>query len=279
MRFDRATIALVPRTTSNCLDLAVRFSGRHAAVLLSLWMLIAIPSSTVVFLLTRYLETTMLTAIAVTFFASSVLGFLLITGTAPSAFGEPFVFRKVLKRIRFREFKQIVVGLLLRLAIAAGLCVFIVPGYWIAVQNSFHAEQSALSQLVGHVQDRRVGELVRTHLPDLLFRSGLVCGFTFLLWIVVFVTVDAAAGLVFGFPILLGRGGDFSSGDAVFSDVGYYVFSDPRVLTTMTATALLVYTFGRLAWFFCYIDLRVRLDLWDMELLFLQQTARLEVPE
>ena len=42
------------------------------------------------------------------------------------------------------------------------------------------------------------------------------------------------------------------------------------------AVAFLVYPIGRLAWFFCYIDVRVRRDCWDMELSIIQEAERLE---
>jgi hypothetical protein len=50
---------------------------------------------------------------------------------------------------------------------------------------------------------------------------------------------------------------------------------DPRCLTVFAAAVMLVYPIVRLAWFFCYIDLRVRRDCWDMELLFRQEARRL----
>ena len=55
-----------------------------------------------------------------------------------------------------------------------------------------------------------------------------------------------------------------------------FFWGDPVVVTAVLAVALLVYPIGRLAWFFCYIDVRVRRDCWDMELQMLQEAERLE---
>jgi hypothetical protein len=63
---------------------------------------------------------------------------------------------------------------------------------------------------------------------------------------------------------------------AVLSDAFYLAWSDPRVLTTATAVALLVYPIGRLAWFFCYIDVQVRKDLWDVQIEITRHANRLE---
>ena len=96
-----------------------------------------------------------------------------------------------------------------------------------------------------------------------------------MLWISLFLTVDVFSGMLFTTPILFGR---------VFTEAGvagldyfwHLVFRDRRVLMTMAATGLAVYSLGRIAWFFCYIDLRVRRDLWDMELKLAREAARLE---
>ena len=55
--------------------------------------------------------------------------------------------------------------------------------------------------------------------------------------------------------------------------------TDPRVLAMLTAFILLVYPIGRLAWFFTYIDLRVRLDCWDMELRMTEVSENLTFKE
>jgi hypothetical protein len=55
-----------------------------------------------------------------------------------------------------------------------------------------------------------------------------------------------------------------------------FLWSDPIVVTAALAVAFLVYPIGRLAWFFCYMDVRVRRDCWDMELLIIQEAERLD---
>jgi hypothetical protein len=54
---------------------------------------------------------------------------------------------------------------------------------------------------------------------------------------------------------------------------------DPLVLAALTATALLVYPINRLAWFFCYIDIRVRKDCWDLELRLEKKTRELSAAQ
>jgi hypothetical protein len=46
-------------------------------------------------------------------------------------------------------------------------------------------------------------------------------------------------------------------------------------MTVLTVTALAAYAIGRLAWFLCYIDVRVRQDCWDLELSMMREAVRL----
>ena len=50
----------------------------------------------------------------------------------------------------------------------------------------------------------------------------------------------------------------------------------PVFAATTLAASLFSYQLGRLAWFFVYIDVRVRRDCWDMELLLARESKRLE---
>ena len=95
MRFEQATIALVPRTTSNCIDLGVQFMGQHLREILALWFLVAAPASAVVYYLTRDMGADWRIACLITHFATIPLGALLMAGAAPSAFGERFVFQPI----------------------------------------------------------------------------------------------------------------------------------------------------------------------------------------
>jgi len=85
-------------------------------------------------------------------------------------------------------------------------------------------------------------------------------------------TARAPASLVFQVDILIFRLGDIDFMAGQFWD---FLATDPRLLTVLTATALLAYPMTRIAWFLCYIDLRVRRDCWDLELGLTREAARL----
>lgn len=277
MRFEQATIALEPRTLGNCLDLAVAFCGRHLGPLLRLWAIVAIPTTGLVYFLCRELELGFPLAAAVAFLVSGPYGVMVVDGAAASVFGEPFTVRHVNQHLRHGEWGTAARVLLTRLAIAVGLACCVVPGLLLGVQFGFLAEKRALAHLHQQRHDRRTEELVRLEFGDLLLRGILIfaCGFGF--WIVMFLTVDVASHLLFGAPIYLGRLAELSRSEyAEFGELVWFTWSDPLVLSAATATALLIYPICRLAWFFGYIDLRVRRDCWDIELEFVQEARRLE---
>lgn len=280
MRFDQVTIPLVPRTTSNCIDLAVCFLRQYLAPIAGLWAVVAVPSCMLVYYLVDRYEYKLPLAMAVLFFATSPLGVLLMTGAAPCAFGEPFTFRGTLARLGWRGIWLIGWGLVLRCLMAVGLVFFLFPGWYLAMRTGFLVEQAALSKMAKHLHDRRAEELLKGEIGDLFLRSASIFAFCGLLWAVMLTAADFVATHLLGTPILLGRlGVDGSYLENPGDTVGYalkFLWGDPIVVTAALATALLVYPLGRLAWFFCYIDVRVRRDCWDMELQILQEAERLE---
>lgn len=279
MRLDQVAVPLAPRTTTNCLDLALCFVRRYFAPIARLWALVAVPACALVYLLVDRYEFKLPLALAVFFLATSVLGTLLISGAAPCAFGEPFTFWGTLRRLGWGGLALLISSLLLRLAIGLGLMLFIIPGWYLLVRTGFRVEGAALSRMARHLHDRRTNELIKGEMGDLFFRSFGILLFCTLLWFSLLLTFDFVSSKLLGLPILLGRlqadWSYFDSGESFVYWSGFF-WGDPIVLTASLATALLVYPLGRLAWFFCYIDVRVRRDCWDMELKILQESERLE---
>lgn len=279
MRFDQVTVPLVPRTTSNCIDLAVCFLREHLGPISRLWATVALPACVLVYVLVDRFECRLPTALLVLFFATSPLGVLLMTGAAPCAFGEPFTWRRTWAHLGWRGAAALGWGLILRCLVALGLVLFIFPGCLLAVRTGFFVEQAALSKLARHLHDRRTDELLKGELGDLFVRAAGIGMFCTLLWFVLLLTMDFVSSNLLGLPILLGR---MKLDIAYVSDFGdfldylfRFLWRDPIVVTSAIAVALLVYPLGRLAWFFCYLDVRVRRDCWDMELQILQEAERL----
>ena len=144
----------------------------------------------------------------------------------------------------------------------------------------FFVEQAALSNMARHLHDRRADELLKGELGDLSFRLLWISVYCSLIWLSLLLTFDALAGHLFGLPIFIGRLKVDMEYAKDIPDAVYYALSfmwnDSIVVTSMLAVALLVYPLARMAWFFCYIDVRVRRDCWDMELAMVREAERLE---
>jgi hypothetical protein len=260
--------------------MAFVFLHRFFAPLALLWGMVAVPACLVVYYLVDRFEYDLRLAWIVFFFATGPMGVLLVAGGARASFGESPAWPAVWRSLGWRGVRLLIRSLVLRCATAAGLVFLIVPGLWLAIRYGFMAEQAVLSNMDRHLSDRRTDELIKGELFDLLLRALRIDLFCKLLWLSLFLTLDLGCQFLLGFPILLGRlhvdveymGGLVEAIEYLFS----FFWNDPRVVTAMLLTAFAVYPFGRLAWYFCYIDLRVRRDCWDMELQILQEAERLD---
>ncbi len=355
-------IPFVPRTTNNCLDLAVRYVGRFLPVVVGMWLLVALPSTMAVYGLSLRGQMDLRLVLVLIYFTTLPLGVLVMNDAVPRIFGhslpaEPLerspkrnaVFGVSLvlvilglgwaflaenlgdrmglsvriqtwsvwgglglagfvialyalasvaryQKIDWGTARMFFFSLSIRSVCAVGpalaffppfkdwrlsvlLVVTIIIGIWLGVRTGFALEKACLTRLDPALHNREVKTLLREEVGELLGRASWMAQYGFLLWIVAFVSVDAAASLIFRAPIFLGRLTDLppdaSAGDYL-AQMGQLLVYDPRVLSALTATALLVYPINRLAWFFCYIDIRVRRDCWDLELQFAQETDRLE---
>ena len=355
-------IPFVPRTTNNCLDLAVRYVGRFLPVVLGMWLLVALPTTMAVYVLSLRGQMDLRLVLVLVYFATLPLGVLVMNDAVPRIFGhslkeeppEPSSSRNAIfgvslvlvvlglggaflaenlgdrmglsmriqtwsvwgglglagfvvalyalasvaryQKIDWGTARMFFFSLCIRSVCAVGpalaffppvkdwrlgllLVVTMITGLWLGLRTGFALEQACLTRLDPALQNRVVKTLLREEVGELLGRATWMAQYACLLWIVAFISVDAAASLIFRTPIFLGRLADLppgaSAGDYL-AQMGQLLVSDPRVLATLTATALLVYPINRLAWFFCYIDMRVRGDCWDLELKFAQETERLE---
>lgn len=289
MRFENVNIALVPRKGFNCVDLAIMFYGRFLIPILKLWALFAIPACTLVYLLSYYFLVDIRTVITIAYFTSSPLGVLLTWNTALFTFGNAQGFRSMRS-----QFNPKLIPLMLRclfdrallfigpalilfsgnLLILLGIIYLFFPGIWLSLRNGFRAEQASLSfagiaSQEGTSHDHRTKDLISHDFGGLFSRGFWTFFFCYIVTLVLFITFDYLSYKLLDFPILIGQIPyvfDSDSVDQSLTNILLLMTTDPRVLTVLTGFILLVYPIGRLAWFFTYIDLRVRLDCWDMEL-------------
>jgi|GEM_PF-1394538 hypothetical protein len=351
-----ATVPFTPRTTTNCLDLAVMYCGRQMPTFLTLWSCAAVPSCALVYVLTFYYEFDLRLPILVMYAATAILGGWLTAAVTPGIFhqlavagdaeesddspssslpGQYLTFAAFLlgggllalllspvsslagirdelsllasvllgivlyvrallflwergnRKIRVSRPVISAIGMRIAVGFAPIVCLLfangwtiflavifaVVPGIPLAARYGFVAERACLTQLSRRLHHRGTDELIKSELGDLFLRLCGIGMFFCLLWAVLFFTLDVLCSLLFQTDILLGKLGELD----IFSEQFWaFMATDPLLLTTLTGTALLAYPFVRIAWFLCYIDLRVRRDCWDLELSLSREAARLK---
>lgn len=281
MRFEDARLDLAPRSAANCVDLAVLVAGRHLGTLVALWMLFAGPLGAAAWLSARYFERGYLATPLLLFFGSAPLGVMLIAGAARYSFGEEWSLRKSLADLK-TDGPLMLQVLGYRIPLGMAFLAFVIPGALLAVRWSFLVENRVFTQLHSERHDRRTKELIKLEFSDLFIRATgiVIAGCCF--WFVAELTVDVAWTILFNRSLYFGRFGEIGSMaafevefDSYFSHVWNLTFTDPAVVTLHLTTGLAAYMLCRLAWYFCYIDLRVRRDCWDLELEILDEARRL----
>ncbi|WP_298867818.1 hypothetical protein [uncultured Gimesia sp.] len=302
MRFEHVNIAFVPRNSANCLDLAIMFYGRFLVSILKLWAMFAIPACTLVYLLSYYFLVDLRIAITIAYFTTSPLGVLLTWNTALFTFGNSKGFPSLKRQLNPKLISLIIRCLFDRtvlflgpaliffsgnIFIMLGFIYLLFPGIWLALRNGFRVEQSSLryagiASSQGTSHDHRTKDLISHDFGTLFFRGAMTFFFCYLITFVLFITFDYLSYTLLEYPILMGQIPyvfDPESIDQSLTNIILLMTSDPRVLTFLTGFILLVYPIGRIAWFFTYIDLRVRLDCWDMELRMAELSQKLNPGE
>jgi hypothetical protein len=290
MKLDGATIAIEPRSLGGCIDLAACFYRRHWRPILTLTVIVAAPVSLLGYFLAATTDAGLAWCAGLFVLFSPALGALLVAGAGYRVFGDPFAAGRALKVVHSR-FPRLL-GHLMGTWLWIALCVyFILRGgdaaltflSWLilplvallAAQRGFLPEVILLEELRGGRLRRRIAEIMRyVHFALLVrrvalgvFVAGAVLG--------LFILLDRGAGVLLGLPIV---GGRISAGPPFIYLKEFYdlVFYDPVATTALFATAWLVYPLARLAWFFCYLDVRIRKECWDVELDFRIEARRLE---
>lgn len=269
MKLDATTVPIEPRSLGACIDLAVQFQRRHARPLLQLTLLFLVPATLLTVLVVAAApDTGLLWSAAVYFVAAPWLGAALVAGAGRAVFGEPFAARAALRALTPRGAASLLVVRVF-VALATLLC-FGLGGAAIDAYYGFLPEVLVLEQLEGSEARRRVGELVGPTYLVLLWRRTALVVFGMIVAAAVYDVADELLGLLAGRPLFTGR-----IDPRFWSDDLALLWADPWAAALLSAAAWLVYPLTRLAWFFCYLDTRIRREGWDLELGFRVEARRL----
>lgn len=275
MRLDGAIFPVEQRSVGGCLDLAIVFLREHFLGVLRLLACFAIPSVALTWWLMVHHDWTLFGCVVLFVLQCPFCGAALVAASGRRLFGDRFSVRNGLKALLRRIILITLLFGLVRVITFLGLWFLLIPGYMIATRYGFLSEILLLEGTPGRRYETRLSDLMNDTFRGLL---GNLIALMLLFGIMVsslFVLTDMASGTLFGFPILAGRVSGFAY---MVEEIMTLLTRDPRVGTVLVAVMWLVYPITRLAWMFCYLDVRIRKEGWDVELNFRVEARRLESP-
>jgi hypothetical protein len=271
VRLEDATLALEPRSVGASIDLAILFYRRHAAKLLALSLLFGtLPVALGAFRASA--GDGWIWAAVSFFFVSPFLGAAVVAGAGHHVFGEDFTLRNALRHFWRRLPSLVLVLPLARAAFGAlGFTCWGLTWVPLASRYGFLSEVMLLEQLHGLRIGKRLGEILRNAFIEACGRYFAIASFALAVSVTLFVFVDLSSQFLFGVPIFVAK----VSWAVAFEDVSNLLAYDPLPVAALASVLWLVYPLARLAWFFCYLDARIRKEGWDVEIDFRVEARRI----
>jgi hypothetical protein len=156
------------------------------------------------------------------------------------------------------------------------LAVFWIPAYSAAaLWFSFGTERRALAEIDRSLDMTEVRQSQAW--GDMIGPAFLIATCTTMLFVMCITGMEYALYTAGIEGPLLGPVSDYFNRE--FFDLGVIlslVARNPLFAATFVAAALFAYQLARVAWFFTFIDARVRRDCWDLELVLAREAKRLE---
>lgn len=275
MRVEDCIVSVERRTFGGCLDLAFVFAREFAAPLTRLWLLCAVPSCAVVWLMVSRTTDMLIPSIMVFMFFSAIFSSLLVACMGPQVFGVPISVRAAVRAWRHRFWSWLVLTMLTRFfQLLSGFCL-IFPSVFVTafaghVPEVLLLEQASLNTVIARLNWLSGGGGYSRNLG----RMFLLLAYWFMMSCGLFLMIDFLCTTLFNRPIFFSI---MMQGSRDARDVFLQLtHDDPAFLTTIQLAMWLPYPVIRLAWFFCYLDQRIRNECWDLQLQYRTEAVRLE---
>ncbi len=275
MRIEDCIVLVQRRSLGGCIDLAFVFVREFFAPVARILAVFAIPSCGLVWGLSSVKTDMLLPSLLIFLFFATLFSGALIAAVGPQVFGVPISIRAALNSLRQRLAAFLLFSLVYRtLQVLISFCLVFPALLIIAHFGHFPEvvllEQQEADKVIGRLNWLGKGggygrNLARAFML-ILFWLFLSAGLLFL--------IDTGAALLFHAPVMprvipVDRN-NFSP------QVLSVLFDSPLFLTSLQMALWLPFPIIRVAWFFCYLDQRIRNECWDLELQFRVEAKRLE---
>jgi len=275
MNRKQPAIQLQPRSILSCIDFAILFIGVYLPLFVTIWAVVTIPAALITWMLAEYLECGMGTMLIIFYLGTIPQGVMVALVASATLKGETPSVRQLRDSFRQVGWRLVFQSLGVRLFIALGSAfLLLLPGLYLAMRWRYYLEKKIMYLLGPDFEEKESGNSAGQKWEDPIGHFIVIAGFGCVLFFVLFITFDLAAYYLFGFPIFWGH--ILQSGVIDSDEFFSFFWSYPHLQMLILATAFMVYIGGRLAWFFTYVDYRVRFDCWDIELQFNEQVQLLE---
>jgi hypothetical protein len=271
MQLDGASITIERRKITGCLDLAVVFLQQHFAAIAKMTLGFAVPSCIASWLLMSQTELDIWSTLVLFVVLSPIYGSALTIAAGRRVFGSAFEPRNAFTALRKRFWILAFYVIVTRIVAAVFVCL-VIPPLMVIVRYGFLAEVLFLESTPRKKVGARLKNLMKNVYSDLLGRG--LGAFVFYAAAVfgLYAMVEIISSVLLGLPLVVGRVASFSG---IKDELLVLVLSDPRFATVLHALLWLIYPVIRLAWFFCYLDIRIQKEGWDVELDFRIEAQRL----
>ncbi|WP_417850597.1 hypothetical protein [Thalassoglobus sp.] len=273
MKLDGAIFAIEQRSVGGCIDLAIAFYREHFLSILQLLVWFAVPSIALTWWLVSSESATLTEALLLFFVESPFFGAALVAASGHRAFGEPFSPWVGIKALWRRLFFFGVLVVIVKFLTFLGFFAFIFPAYLISTRYGFLSEILFLENCPARKYETRLSDLMNQNFKNLVGRLVYILFFFSSVMTSLFLLVDLGASTLFGMPVLFRR---VSSIEYMADELLTLLTVDPLVAVVLVSLCWLVYPVARLAWMFCYLDVRIRNEGWDLEIDFRVEAQRLE---
>ncbi len=269
MQLDGALITIERRRTTGCIDLAVVFVREHFAGVLLMTAMFAVPTVVLGWALMSYVDIFTSWMVLLLFACvSPFLGAVLVSSTGRRVFGDAFDVGEGFRSLKSR-FIQLLGYVIVTRALSTILSCLILPPLLLICRYGFITEILYLENTPRKKASTRLSNLMSSVNSDMVGRGLLVFAFYAVMVFGLGILVELASNLLFGIPILWNR-------LTVLNGRNWeLIFFDPRFCTVAHVLLWVFYPLIRLTWFFCYLDVRIQKEGWDVELDYRIEAQRL----
>ncbi len=274
MKIEECIFRVERRSAGGCLDLACAFTRKFLTPLATLTLIFAIPNCILCYWLASTMRDTLLLNVVVFGVFSMFFSGTLVAAVGPQVFGVPISISNALLQVAKQFFKFGFWTTIYRLMLGVSGFCFMVPAFFLGplyghVAEICFLEQGGFSKIMTRHHQLASGAGFSRNLVN----SLLLLGVWLVMLIAIFYSIDFVMGYFLNTPVFSGR---LANSPDYANELGNLISEDPKVMTCGVATLWLTFPLIRLAWFFAYLDQRIRNECWDIALQFQVEASRLE---